>query len=398
MILKALAVLRSRPSTLSAIAIMLAVTAVSLRAAAEPDLANQVQDYREKLAAYEQARAAYDKVAGPYWKIIREKRAARREFGRSHAPSMSDYVAKQPPLYDGPPEPRDPRVGKVAKNAIPVAADFLAQAKAHFGFVPDYPKSEDEYRQAYVRAALAAGLTAEQCVHVYSFESGGNGGYDIQAGFEHQSPEAHAISTALGYNQLLTTNSIELLAEAGDEILATLKLKIQGVGSAERPALEKKVAILRKMMAFARSVPDRWAAHARLAETDKGLAFHALILDVDVGPLLQARKLRTSVEYAKRLGYTAPLTAAELEMMNLTGDGNGFDMVTMPDALRKKVPTANFFQQGGYERNPVAIANNTVEKLLAATEAKMKSEAELDGAKALAAAFEAEARLADRSR
>ena len=32
-------------------------------------------------------------------------------------------------------------------------------------------------------------------------------------------------------------------------------------------------------------------------------------------------------------------------MMNLTGDGNGFDMVTMPADWRDKVPTANFFQQ-----------------------------------------------------
>ena len=31
--------------------------------------------------------------------------------------------------------------------------------------------------------------------------------------------------------------------------------------------------------------------------------------------------------------------------MNLTGDGNGFDMVSMPQSLRERVPTANFFQQ-----------------------------------------------------
>jgi hypothetical protein len=103
--------------------------------------------------------------------------------------------------------------------------------------------------------------------------------------------------------------------------------------------------------------------------------------------LLQVHKLLTSVGYASRKGYTSPLTAAELEMMNLTGDGNGFDMVAMPDALRKKVPTSNFFQRGGYERNPVAIRHNTVAALLAATDAKMLSEAQLPGAKALAAAF-----------
>jgi hypothetical protein len=37
----------------------------------------------------------------------------------------------------------------------------------------------------------------------------------------HQS-RARAISTALGYNQLLTTNSVELLAEKGDQFVAEI--------------------------------------------------------------------------------------------------------------------------------------------------------------------------------
>ena len=111
---------------------------------------------------------------------------------------------------------------------------------------------------------------------------------------------------------------------------------------------------------------------------------------------MQTEKLLTSVKFARKSGYTAPLTAAELEMMNLTGDGNGFDMVQMPQALREKVPTSNFFQRGGYERNPVAAHNNTVSKLLAATDAKMVEEAQLQGGKDLAAAFDAAARSAQR--
>ena len=58
-------------------------------------------------------------------------------------------------------------------------------------------------------------------------------------------------------------------------------------------------------------------------------------------------------------------------MMNLTGDGTGLDMVTMPQAMRERVPTSNFFQRSGYERNPVAIRNNTVAKLLAVTDERM---------------------------
>jgi hypothetical protein len=82
-----------------------------------------------------------------------------------------------------------------------------------------------------------------------------------------------------------------------------------------------------------------------------------------------------------------PLSAAELEMMNLTGDGTGFDMVTMPLEMRDQVPTTNFFQRGGYERNPVAVRHNTVAKLLAVTDSRMDSLSNLPGAKELAAAF-----------
>jgi hypothetical protein len=62
-------------------------------------------------------------------------------------------------------------------------------------------------------------------------------------------------------------------------------------------------------------------------------------------------------------------------------------MVTMPQAMREQVPTSNFFQRGGYERNPVAVRHNTVAKLLAVTEARMDSASTQSGAKELAAAF-----------
>lgn len=352
------------------------------------DLTQQIAEYRQKLTAYKAARAAYDELADPYWAAVESKRKRRIAKQRNgERPTASDYVLEQPPLYTGPPKPINPESPRAEGEYVPVAADFLEQAQAHFGFTPDQPSSDDAYRRAYARAALAAGLTPEQCVKVYAFESGGNGGYAVQAGLEYDRPGARAITTALGYNQLLTTNSIELLAEAGDKILAAVRAKAGDTSSPRQDRLEDKIVTLKRMIAFSRSVPDRWSAHARLARTSKGLAIHALILDVDVGPLLQVQKLLTSVTYAKRKGYTAPLTAAELEMMNLTGDGNGFDMVTMSDALRRKVPTSNFFQQGGYERNPVAIRNNTVAKLLAATDAKMESEAQLPGARALTVAF-----------
>ena len=89
-------------------------------------------------------------------------------------------------------------------------------------------------------------------------------------------------------------------------------------------------------------MPNHWNEHGKLAKTSRGYAMHALLLDIDVGPLLQVQKLLNSVHFARTKGYHQPLTAAELEMMNLTGDGNGFDLVTMPQAFREKVPTCEF--------------------------------------------------------
>ena len=186
----------------------------------------------------------------------------------------------------------------------------------------------------------AAGLTREQAVRVYSFETGGTGNYDVQSGIEHGG--TRAISTAIGYNQLLTTNSVELIAEQGHEFVRELTAEGGAIVGAPRKAMDRKIAVLKKMVALARSVPDDWSQHEKLADTPQGWALHAMVLDIDVGPLLQTHKLLTSVIFARAKGYTRPLTAAELEMMNLTGDGTGLDMVTMPQAMREQVPTVEF--------------------------------------------------------
>jgi hypothetical protein len=166
-----------------------------------------------------------------------------------------------------------------------------------------------------------------------------------------------------------------------------LTAKAEQLSGAPRKAMDYKLSVLKRMVALARSVPDDWSAHERLADTQQGWAIHAMVLDIDVGPLLQTHKLLTSVIFARAKGYNRPLTAAELEMMNLTGDGTGLDMVTMPQAMREQVPTSNFFQRSGYERNPVVSRHNTVAKLLAITDARMDANSNLPGAKELAASF-----------
>jgi hypothetical protein len=354
-------------------------------------------DYQRKLAAYTQARQKFEAEAGAYWGAVAQKRRLRNVKRRDHQDILlDDYVLTQPPIYAGPPPPSPPPQGgdggvsetRPPRKYIPVVADFLKSAQDYFGFVPQRPRSEIEFKRAYAKLALAAGLTHEQIVRIYVFETGGDGTYDAQAGLEY-SPHGHAVSPALGYNQLLNTNSVELLAERGDEFVSALKARAAGLAGEAKQALENKIEVLRRMIKFCRTVPDDWNEHDVLANTPQGLGVHAMVLDLDVGPLLQTQKLVDSVVFARRKGYHAPLSAAELEMMNLTGDGNGLDMVMMPAAIRERVPTANFFLQAGYERNPVAIRNNVVTRLIAATNATMDRGIGRQGAKDLAAALSA---------
>jgi len=366
-------------------------TADAMAQAASPQA---IAEYRRKLKEYLEARAAFDQEASAYWNSIAEKRRGRNAKRRERQTiALDDYVLTQPPVYAGPrrpvnpsPEAEEPREPRERKR-IPVVADLLKAAAEHFQFAPQRPAGEVEFKRAYARVASAAGLTREQAVRVYSFETGGNGNHDMQSGLSASRPGSHAISTAIGYNQLLTTNSVELIAEQGQEFVRALTAKATQLSGSQRQAMDHKIAVLKRMVALARSVPDEWAQHEKLGNAPQGWAIHAMVLDIDVGPLLQTHKLLTSVIFARAKGFMRPLTAAELEMMNLTGDGTGLDMVTMPQPMREQVPTSNFFQRSGYERNPVAIRNNTVVKLLAVTDSRMDSNSTLPGAKELAAAF-----------
>ncbi len=349
-----------------------------------------IAEYRAKLAQFEQAHAPYERRASAYWDQVSEKRRLRNAKRRQHLPiDLDDYVLAQPPIYSGPPRPIDPEHPSEPppeQVPIPVLADFLTAAASEFGFVPDRPQNEGEFKRAYARAAMSAGLTREQVIGVYAFETGGNGTYDMQAGVT--PTRTRAISPAVGYNQLLSTNTVSLLAEYGNRYLAALRMKAITLRGEARRLFDRKTEALKRMIAYSRSVPNRWSEHDRLAKTTRGgWGVHAAVLDIDIGPLLQVQKLVDSVQFARAKGYAAPLTAPELELMNLTGDGNGFDMLTMPEALRERVPTANFFQRQGYERNPVARKTGVVAKLIADIAAKMARGERSAGAKEMAAAF-----------
>lgn len=337
---------------------------------------------------YLRARRAFDETASAYWRAVGEKRRVRNEKRRKNeAIWLEDYVLEQPPVYSGPPRPPGPpSPGEPRRPEMPVVADFLHHAAKEFGFVPRRAGNELEFKRAYARAALDAGLTREQAVGVYAFETAGIGLHDTQAGL--LMGGKRAISPALGYNQLLSTNTVGLLAEHGETLIDLLERRAQAADGIAKAALLGKLDALKRMVAFSRTVPNRWSEHDTLAKTTPGgMGIHAAVLDLDLGPWLQARKLVNSVQFARTRGYRQALSSAELELMNFTGDGNGIDMVLMPDALRRRVPTANFFQQEGYERNPVARRTGVVAALIDDIETRVERAKRARGAQDLDAAF-----------
>ena len=180
-------------------------------------------EYHHALEKYNEIHGAYVTAASAYWSAIAEKRKTRFvKRARNEPLAIDDYVLTQPPVYTGPPKPVDPSEPKAETPPpppVPVVADFLNAAMQEYKFVPRRPQSEIEFKRAYAQVAAAAGLTKEQAVRIYGFEASGNGSYDVQAGLEYNKPGARAITTALGYNQLLATNSVELMAESGGKFV-----------------------------------------------------------------------------------------------------------------------------------------------------------------------------------
>jgi len=362
--------------------------AVAVANAKQAPSAQAEAENQQKLREYEAARKAFEREEDAYWSLVAQKRRARYAKRRDHQViALDDYVLTQPPVYTGPKRPPglvpEPEQKARQQKIIPVVADLVKAASDYYQWTPQRAATDVEFKRAYAVYATNAGLTREQAVRVYAFETGGNGTHASQSGFH----GSHAISSAIGYNQLLTTNTVELLAEQGKEFVKELTQKAATLAGPARRTLEHKIGVLKQMVELATSVPDEWSEHEKIGDTPQGWALHAMVLDIDVGPMLQTHKLLTSVIFARQKGFTRPLTAAELEMMNLTGDGTGLDMVTMPQAMREQVPTSNFFVRGGYERNPVAIRHNTVARLLAVTDSRMDANSREPGARDLASAF-----------
>jgi hypothetical protein len=138
---------------------------------------------------YSKAKDQHDKRHKAYWLRVEAKRDARRAkrlLGQQY--EAEDYIAQQPPKYAGAELPAD--VAKIVTEIrppvlvppLPTVSDFLAHAKALYGFEPTLT-TEQYFKRSYAQEALAVGLTKDQVVRIYALETGGQGTYDMQAGY-----------------------------------------------------------------------------------------------------------------------------------------------------------------------------------------------------------------------
>lgn len=345
----------------------------------------------EEWQGYREARSSYEPGAAAYWQEVETRRAERRrKRALGQSPSAGDYVRDMPPVYNGP--QLSPALAKKILDAapkdpdthIPVVADYLQAARVVYGFVPRQI-SEAEFKRAYAIEALENGLTKEHVVRVYAFETGGRGTFDMQAGIDPLTRQGRGISTALGYAQLLAANSSNELVKHGPGFVKRLEEMTRRRASTPDRVneLKRKAAVIRSMLRDLARIRNEWKAHRAFARTPQGLAIHALNLDGDVGPWLQVLKLKGLREEAAKAGVFS-LSGAEIELMNLAGPGNGLEMM-LPVA--KSMPTANFFERGGYERNSV-VRGRTAAQLLQEIDARMQAFLVKPGAVEFAAIFD----------
>jgi hypothetical protein len=279
-------------------------------------------------------------------------------------------AALRPAETDVPPEP------------MADVSDFLRHARRIYGFVPKVIP-EAEFMRRYAREALALGLTKDQVVRVYALETGGRGTADMQAGIDPETKKGRPISSALGYAQLLGANSVDELVKHGPAFIHRLTSLAARTGGRRRAELLAKAKVVRRMLSAARSVPNRWSAHVAFSRTPRGLGIHALNLDGDIGPWLQTVKLRGIRDYAEKAGRPR-LSGAEIELMNLAGPQTGLDMM---DPVGRTMPTANFFAEAAYKRNPI-VQGRTGAELLAALDDRMNHNLRKAGSIAFAKAFD----------
>lgn len=344
------------------------------------------------------SRRKYEQKLDAYWEKVDAKRAERRKKRAAQVPfDTSDYVMTLPPTYDGPKltpalakkyekflAAQDKSDAKSAKDMATVA-DYLATAKRVYNFTPERV-SEKEFKRRYAREAMRLGLSKDQVVRIYALETGGIGTFDMQAGIHPIKKTGRPISSALGYAQLLDANSVNELYKAGPDFVRRLETMAAhpNVSAQRRAQLKGKISAVKRMYANVRKIPYEWSRQQAYAKTPEGMGVHALNIDGDIGPLLQAIKLKGLKDTADKVGRTN-LSGAEMELMNLSGPATGLEMM---QPAGRKAPTTNFFARRAYYVNKMVIGLDGA-GLLAELDRRMDSAVKTPGSVEFASAFDA---------
>lgn len=372
--------------------LVLAITAGRDPASADPRLiAKLSEEQAQVFRTWRDARAAYDSQHDAYWNAIAARRAERRrKLAAGERVTPADFVMQHPPKYAGPPLRAD--IAKLMAELVPPSPDseittlpeMLAAAKQLYRFAPE-AVPEREFKRRYALEALAVGLTKEEVTRIYAFETGGRGTFDMQAGINPETKQGRAISTAMGYAQLLAANSISELAQYGDGFISRLgMLAVRNDTPPDRAReLVAKIEALRAMIRTARSVPREWSRHVDMARTAPGFGIHVLNLDGDIGPWLQVIKLRGVKDTATQAGR-GDLSPAELELMNLAGPRTGLEMM---EPAGRMAATANFFSRAAYYRNTI-VREKSAAELLAAIDQRMNENMARPGSVEFAQVFD----------
>ena len=343
------------------------------------------------------ARGDYEKHLDAYWDQVDAKRQARKPKRAARlAFDGNDYVMSFPPTYKGPKLGADlakkyekfvddqQKSQPTPPKELPTVADYLDAAKRVYNFIPERV-SEKEFKRRYAEEALALGLTKEQVVRVYALETGGIGTYDMQSGIHPIKKTGRAISSAIGYAQLLDANSVDELAQHGNQFVERVdeKLRNPNLTAPRRAALKAKLKALKHMIANVKHVPKNWEADQVYAKTPQGMGMHTLNLDGDIGPILQANKLKGLKDTAEKFGRPT-LAGHEMEAMNLAGPVTGIEMM-LP--VGQKAPVTNFFARRAYYVNKMVVGL-TGEQLLAELDRRMTESVREAGAIEFATAFD----------
>ncbi len=378
---------------------------IAAAAFATPALAVSTTDFLTSLSASEvrefqawrSARRAHEAALDSYWGEVDDKRSARKKKRAAKLPfERDDYVMRLPPTYSGPKLTTalakkydqflvaQSKADPTPRKEMASVADYLAMAKRVYNFTPERV-SEKEFKRRYALEAQRLGLSKDQVVRVYALETGGIGTYDMQAGIHPLRKTGRPISSALGYAQLLDANSVNELYKAAPDFVTRLETLLRNPNnSAARTAqLKAKIASVKRMYANVRSIPFEWSRQQAYANTPEGMGVHALNIDADIGPMLQAIKLKGLKDTADKAGRSN-LSGAEIELMNLSGPATGLEMM---QPAGRKAPTTNFFARRAYYVNKMVIGL-TGEGLLAELDRRMDSAVKTPGSVEFAQAFD----------